>query len=225
MRARPTDARGVGAHDQPRIEVFSEANPMRSARAPVTEGFTYAYDPAWRQVREPGADVAQVFALVAGAGLAVATMVLWLVLVPFNPIRIDYAALLVALLLVLVLHETVHAVAFSSGSRRDRRVEIAVRKYRPQLRYHGTLSRTHYLAVLLAPYAAISLGTIGLSAMYGWGSGDLALISLVNALVSGGDLVAALLVWEQVPGGAIVRRQGDAVIWKTSAGAVSAVAR
>lgn len=195
---------------------------MRSVRAPVTEGFTYPYDAAWRQVREPGGDVAQVFALVAGTTLAVSTLVLWLAFVPFKPIRIDYASLLVALLIVIVLHELAHAIVFSSGSR-ERRVEVTWRKYRPGLRYHGTLTRTRYLAVLLAPFAAISLGGVLAASVLSLSMGDLVLLSMVNALFSGADLVAALLVWEQIPAGAIVRRQGDAVLWKASDQARAAI--
>lgn len=198
---------------------------MRSARAPITEGFSYPYDSAWRQVREPAGDVVQVFSLVAGAALAVATLVLWLVLVPFQPIRIDYATLLVALLIVVVVHELAHAIVFSFGSKRERRVEVQWRKHRPVLRYDGWLTRTHYLCVLLMPFAAISLGAVLACFALGIDSGDLVLLSMVNALFSGADLVAAFLVWEQIPAHAIVRRQGDAVLWKPGVQVASATAR
>ena len=196
---------------------------MKSVRAPTTEGFNYPYDAAWRQVREPADDVAQIFSLVAGAALAVATLVLWLVFVPFQPIRVDYATLLVALFVVVVVHELAHAIVFASGSKRERRVEVVWRKHRLLLRYHGALTRMHYLFVLLTPFAAISLGLVFAASVLHLSSGDLVLLSLVNAVFSGADLVAALLVWEQVPAGAIVRRQGDAVLWKSCVQARAAI--
>jgi hypothetical protein len=187
---------------------------MQTAREPIVGSSPYPYDFAWRQVHEFDGSAGLVVTLVAGAMLCMATLVLWLVLVPFNAVRIDYQTLLVATALVLFFHELSHAVAFSCGRARGLRVECAWQKYRPHLRYQGAVSRTHYLAVLAAPIAAVSLVPILISLLLSLRSGDLVLVSLLNALVSGSDAVAAALVLLQVPGQAFVQRRGDLVIWK-----------
>jgi Putative zincin peptidase len=187
---------------------------MQTAREPIVGSSPYPYDFAWRQVHEFDGSAGLVVTLVAGAMLCMATLVLWLVLVPFNPVRIDYQTLLVATVLVLFFHELSHAVAFSCGRTRGVRIECAWQKYRPHLRYHGAVSRTRYLAVLAAPIVAVSLVPILMSLLLSLRSGDLVLVSLLNALVSGSDAVAAALVLLQVPGHAFVQRRGDLVIWK-----------
>ena len=187
---------------------------MQTAREPIVGSSPYPYDFAWRQVHDLDGGAGQVVTLVAGATLCMATLVLWLVFVPFSPVRVDYQTLLVATALVLFFHELAHAVAFSCGRARGLRIECAWQKYRPHLRYQGAVSRTHYLAVLAAPMVAVSLAPVALSLILSLHSGDLVLVSLLNALVSGGDAVAAALVMLQVPGQAFVQRRGDCVIWK-----------
>ena len=187
---------------------------MRSARAPVTDVFHYLHDAGWREVREPDARMTQLFGLIAGAALCVGTLVLWLVLVPSKPIRIDYVALVLALLVAFVLHELTHAVVFTWRSPRTRRVEIVWRRHHPEIRYEGATSRLHYLTVLAMPFFAISLAPIAAAMLLRIAPGDLVLVSLLNALFCGADLVAFVLAREQVPAGAMVRRQGDALFWR-----------
>ena len=187
---------------------------MQFVREPLVGSSPYPYDVAWRQVHEIGADVGTVLALVTGAVLCMATFVLWIVAVPFNPIRVDYATLMVATAMVLAFHELAHAMTFTCGRARGLRVECVWQKYRPHLRYHGAVSRSRYIAVLVAPIVAVSIAPIVASAMLSLHSGDLVLISLLNALVSGGDVLAAGLVLLQVPANAVVQRRGECVIWR-----------
>jgi hypothetical protein len=187
---------------------------MQTVREPVVGSSPYPFDFAWRQVQELDGSTGLLVSLVAGSMLCMATLLLWLVLAPFHPIRIDYATLLAGAILVLVLHELAHAVAFSCGRARGVRVECAWLRHRPQLRYRGAVSRAHYLGVLVAPIVVVSLLPIAVSASLSLHSGDLVLVSMLNALVSGGDATAAALLVLQVPRRACVERRGDRVVWK-----------
>ena len=80
------------------------------------------------------------------------------------------------------------------------------------------MSRAHYIAVLVAPLLAVSLVPVVVSLALSLHSGDLVLISLLNALVSGGDAIAAAFVLLQVPANAIVQRRGECVIWRPAPG-------
>jgi hypothetical protein len=187
---------------------------MQFAREPLVGSHPYPYDVAWRQVHEIGDDAGLVLSLVAGAVLCMATFVLWILTVSFRPIRIDYTTLAVATVMVLVFHELAHAATFACGRARGLRVECVWQKYRPHLRYHGAVSRSRYIAVLLAPLVAVSIAPIAASILLSLHSGDLVLISLLNSLVSGGDAIAAALVLLQVPANAVVQRRGECVIWR-----------
>jgi len=190
---------------------------MQFVRDPLVGSSPYPYDVAWRQVHEIGAEVGVVLSLVAGAVLCMATLVLWIIAVPFHPVRIDYTTLAIATAMVLVFHELSHAVMFTCGRVRGLRVECVWQKYRPHLRYHGAVSRSRYIAVLVAPLVAVSIVPIVVSVVLSLHSGDLVLISLLNALVSGGDAIAAALVLLQVPANGIVQRRGECVIWRAIA--------
>jgi hypothetical protein len=187
---------------------------MQIVREPLVGSSPYPYDAAWRQVHDIAADVGQVFSVIAGAVLCIAAFALWILAVPFHPVRIDYATLIIAAAIVLFFHELAHAATFTWGRDRGRRVEVVWQKYRPHLRYHGAVSRARYIAVLLAPLFAITLLPVVASVALSLRSGDLVVISLMNALVSGGDILAAALVLLQVPANGIVQRRGDCVIWK-----------
>ena len=187
---------------------------MRFAREPVVASVPYAYDLAWNQVREPEQGAQRVLSLVAGATLCIATLVAWLVVAPFKPMRIGYSTLVSAAIIVAVLHELVHAIAFMAKRGSDLRVSLLCRKWRPSMRYEGALARDHYIVVLAAPLLVLSLLPIAVSYVAALHRGEIVLISMLNALSCGGDLVAALLVLAQVPPGTLVRRQGDLVLWK-----------
>jgi hypothetical protein len=215
IRDRPTDAQ------RPRAEhslhrSLQEGPAMQFAREPLVGSSPYPYDLAWRQVHDIPADVGQVFSLLAGAVLCIATFALWIVAVPFHPVHIDYATLIVAAAMVLFVHELSHAAVFTCGRDRGLRVECVWQKYRPHLRYRGAVSRSRYIAVLLAPLMAITLMPIVASVALSLHSGDLVVVSVLNALVSGGDVLAAALVLLQVPANGIVQRRGDCVIWKSA---------
>jgi hypothetical protein len=190
---------------------------MRFAREPVVASAPYAYDLAWNQVREPDEGVHRILSLVAGATLCIATLVLWLVVAPFKPVRIGYSTLIVAAFIVAIVHELAHAIAFTARRGSDVRVGLLWRRWRLSMRYDGALSRRHYLVVLAAPLVVVSLLPVAVSYFAALHSGDIVLISMLNALSCGSDFVAALLMLVQVPAGTLVRRQGDVVLWKARA--------
>jgi len=214
MRGPPTDAAAAAAHHHVIVVLAVKVAAMQFAREPLVGSHPYPYDIAWRQVHEIGDDAGLVLSLVAGAVLCMATFVLWILAVPFRPVRIDYTTLAIATAMVLVLHELAHAMTFTCGRARGLRIECVWQKYRPHLRYHGAVSRSRYIAVLLAPLAAVSIAPIALSVLLSLHSGDLVLLSLLNSLVSGGDAIAAVLVLLQVPANAVVQRRGECVIWR-----------
>jgi len=63
----------------------------------------------------------------------------------------------------------------------------------------------------------LSLLPVAVASLVSIASGDVVLISMLNALTCGSDVIAAMLVVVQVPPGALMRRQGDTVLWKPPA--------
>jgi hypothetical protein len=76
------------------------------------------------------------------------------------------------------------------------------------------VSRTRYLATLGLPLLALSIVPLVLAAVTGHTPGEIVACSLFNALASGGDALAAILVLMQVPAAAAVRIVNDGVAWR-----------
>ena len=113
------------------------------------------------------------------------------------------------------LHELTHAASYPSSSAAGR-LTIGVWPSRLLFctGYDGEVSRARYVGVLAMPLLAVSFGPVALCAVLGIESANLALISLLNALASGGDLLAIILVLAQVPEGAVIRQLGWRTVWR-----------
>ncbi len=126
---------------------------------------------------------------------------------------IALAWLLGSLILLIVVHELLHAVCFPGGLTSPRTM-IGVW---PTIgvfyaHYDGPQSRNRMLVVLLMPLLVISGGLWLVEMLFptGWGSA-LGAFSIVNAMFAGGDVLATGMIAWQVPANAEVRNQG----WKT----------
>jgi hypothetical protein len=80
--------------------------------------------------------------------------------------------------------------------------------------YDGVVSRGRYLAVLVAPLAVVSLLPLLLASLSATTPGLLLVISLLNALVSSGDVLTFVLVACQVPRGCEIRSGTDKLAWQ-----------
>jgi hypothetical protein len=184
----------------------------------------------WRPLREPSAAV---FSLLGGGvGLLTGAVAVPLWMLPQgdrNTIGITISTsdgqsaavsaiaalawLLGSLVLLVVVHEILHAVCFPGGLA-SRRTMIGVW---PRIgvfyaHYDGPLSRNRMLVVLLMPLLVISGGLWLVEMLFptGWGNA-LGAFSIVNAMFAGGDVLATGMIAWQVPANAEVRNQG----WKT----------
>jgi hypothetical protein len=79
------------------------------------------------------------------------------------------------------------------------------------------VSRTRYLATLALPLVALSIVPLVLAALTGRTPGEIVACSLFNALASGGDALAAILVLTQLPAAAMIRSGDDGVEWRVRA--------
>ena len=119
-------------------------------------------------------------------------------------------------LLLVVVHELLHAAAFPGGWRSERTILGAW----PRMgvfyaHYDGPQSRNRALVVFLMPFLVLTLGLwlVDLAFPSGW-SGLLAACSVVNAAFAGGDLLAAAMIGWQLPANAQMRNQGWQTWWR-----------
>lgn len=154
----------------------------------------------WRTLRQPDEDLALVLAIPIGASLATTVLVLWILTTPWTHFVVDEGSLLAGFAVAVVAHEIVHAAAFPWSPSRP---WIALEWFPAPLRLHAgydhELSRERLLWVQGAPLVFVSLGPLALFAAIGIAPAPVVLVTLLNALISGGDVLSMLLVLEQVP--------------------------
>ena len=180
---------------------------VRTRRSPL--------DGTWRQLRETDAGLTQILVLPVSLGAGIAVLVLWLLCAPFTLPVLDAPALVVCFAIMVPLHELTHAASYPRSSVPGR-LTIAVCPSRLLFctNHDGEVSRARYVGVLAMPLLVVSFGPIVLCAAFGIESAHLGLISLLNALASGGDLLAIALVLAQVPEGAMIRQIEWRTVWR-----------
>ena len=118
----------------------------------------------------------------------------------------SWRAVLLVLAVYIPLHELLHLLGQPGWGRSNRSVVVLwPARLRFGVYYEGCMSRRRWLGMRLAPMIALSALPAGLLALTKlWPQNveleiGLQVLMLVNALGSGGDVVAALLVLRQVP--------------------------
>ncbi len=132
-----------------------------------------------------------------------------------------WGAVILALLLFIPLHELTHAVLHPGfGLSAQTVMVIWPTKLRFGVYYEGCMDRRRWLLMRLAPLACLSVVPILLLTLFRvvllpfpieifW-----QVLTLVNFVGSGGDLVAAIWVLFQVPAGAEICFRGGKAYWR-----------
>ncbi|HKU87800.1 MAG TPA: DUF3267 domain-containing protein [Casimicrobiaceae bacterium] len=164
----------------------------------------------------------RLFGLQISVLLAATLIVAWAIGTHFTDLRLRYWMIPAAAVLVAPLHELTHALAFPRGANPEQRTLLLwPRGFVLCARYRGVVSRNRYVLVLLMPLLAVSLAPILACAVFDIGSAPPLCIVLfmLNALASGEDVLAAVLVLSQVPADGLIRTDGSVTLWKPAASA------
>jgi hypothetical protein len=204
---------------------------MRLHYGPVPENPDFRpQDEGWTPLVEPSVTAFTWLAGGVGVVVGIGAALLWAATAPSATllsvtVRPGQSAVLAALLvwgkvlgavaLLVVVHELLHAASYP-GRLFGPRTIIGVwpTKGLFYAHYDGPLSRNRFLLVLLMPFLILTAGfwLVELVARTGWGLAPG--WSVLNAVFSGGDLLAAAMVAWQIPPQAEVRNQGWQTWWR-----------
>ncbi len=209
------------------------------------------FDPqadGWRGIREPGPVALQILAIpVALATLALLGMAT-LAIAPGlggskNQVRLTFGlpeggqggwaglgffllnllVLLAGMLVVIFIHELVHALLMPDGGRSPRTLIAVWPEKLLFYAYHlGALTRNRFLLVFAGPLLALTGLPLVLLAILApfpgtiVAQGLLAGVALFNGASACGDIIGFWLVLLQIPANALVRNQGWRSYWKTA---------
>lgn len=181
--------------------------PVKQKREPLQAG--------WRILCEVDPDLAQIFEIQISLVVAAAVLLCWLLAIPGVGFALEPGTFVGACALLALLHESAHAAAFPRGSDGEATI-LSFRPSRLALCAHwtGAWSRRRYVAMLATPIAVLSLAPIAVFGWFGDVPNAVPALSLLNALVSGGDVLAIVLVLWQIPACAAIRADGERILWR-----------
>jgi hypothetical protein len=187
-------------------------------------------DEGWRPIDAPSPRKGQLLA--AALGIALMTTLVGLLIVdsvvrptPAYARELTTSALAALLafvfLLFIPLHELLHLIWHPRRGLSDRsRVVIWPSRLRVGVYFEGVLSRSRWLAMRTSAFLLLSvlpaiflLSPLRLSLEL---EAAISMLMVLNALGSGGDALAVLLVLSQVPAAGRIRFQGGRAGWQPS---------
>jgi hypothetical protein len=190
---------------------------------PVQEG--------WQRISSPGPRLGYLLAGLVGLAVPNALCV-WLGVVSWfreryeiEPAAVEaqapWGAVVLALLLLIPLHELAHAVWHPDGVRSPRTMLVVwPARLRFGVYYQGQMTRRRWLLMRLAPLLCWSLIPAALLTLFQFvpaGRGVetfLEVLMVVNGIGSGGDVLAALWVARRVPRRAQIGFWGGKAYWR-----------
>jgi Putative zincin peptidase len=145
---------------------------------------------------------------------------------PFADEPAPSAVIAATLVLAVPAHELLHALFYPDGGWSPATsLVIWPRKLRFGVYYEGQMTRRRWLVMRLAPAVFLSIApTFLMMAVRGIARNfavetSLAILILINALGSGGDVLATAWVLHNIPGGATLSFRGGKAYWRPRQGA------
>jgi hypothetical protein len=182
-------------------------------------------DHKWKILQEPSVWGFQLRALPIGIVTTVVFIILWIFLTPVSRdvLRITFPPPilpnLVCIVGVIVIHELLHAFAHPKcGSTKETIIGFWLSRLFVYTTFTGELSRRRIVGILLTPFIIISIITILFSAISQIAPLWLAYSSVLNALLSCGDILAAIMIISSIPKGSISRSKGWTTFYMKSEG-------
>ena len=171
----------------------------------------------WSPIREPGPLAIQFIALPV-AMVVVGLLVGLLALVwPSGSVSGSIWLLLALAILLIPIHEILHAVCFPGGLPSPHTIiGIWLSRILFYAHYEGVMTRTRFLVTFAMPFLVLSILPIMLVGLLRWPSLELAALSIVNGAAASGDIIGIILVGLQVPASASVRNRGWRTYWRHS---------
>ncbi|MCB0164316.1 MAG: DUF3267 domain-containing protein [Anaerolineae bacterium] len=169
----------------------------------------------WSPIREPGPLAIQFIAvpvaIVVVGLLGTALYLVW----PGGSASTSIWLLTAMAILLIPIHEILHAVCFPGGLASPHTViGIWLSRVLFYAHYEGVMSRTRFLVTFAMPFLVLSLLPIILIGLLRWPALELVALSIVNGAAASGDIIGLILIGVQVPASASVRNRGWRTYWK-----------
>jgi hypothetical protein len=199
---------------------------------PDNPDFAPEQEPGWQSLREMGPRTLMLIGSLAGVPLAVLTSYAWSQILEtemtlsFDAMALGHwSAVLLPLLVLLAMavflaslifvHELIHVLACPRfGLTSATVLGVWPSRILAYGNHSGPVSLKRFLLVGMAPFLVLSLAPLLVAFAGGPHWSFLALVSVVNGLVCGGDAAICLMLLYQVPFHATLRNKGWNTWWR-----------
>ena len=123
----------------------------------------------------------------------------------------------VIFVLLIPIHEIIHALAHPGLGFSSRTIlGVWPKKFLFYAHYMEEISRNRLILIMLMPFITLSILPLALHVVYPFESRIMSLASVMNALVSCGDLVGVMIILSQLKSTAVLKNQGYRTWWRES---------
>jgi hypothetical protein len=169
----------------------------------------------WKSLKEPDAVKFQIMAFPVGL---VVTVILYLSImntISFHSLFSRPVITLILFILIIPFHEFFHAICFTKFGFTDKTIlGIWPKKLLFYTHFIESVHRRRFIFSLLNPFIFLSLIPIIIILIFKINCPTMAKISLINALLSCGDLFGTLMILFQVPSKSLIKNNGWKTYWK-----------
>jgi len=128
---------------------------------------------------------------------------------------VPLALLVVFFAMLIIVHELCHAFCTPHfGLSKDTVIGAWPKKLLFYAGYMQEMSRTRFLVMSAAPFLILSLLPLIVSVLFQASHVFWSILSTVNALLCGGDLIILYLILTQLPANSVIRNQGWNSWWR-----------
>jgi hypothetical protein len=187
--------------------IISDKIPENEAFRPIEEG--------WKAVKEPKSVVVTML-ISLPIGLLMSSIVIFIAYM--NGIESDIKpniSLVIALLIIIPIHELIHALVFPEPINSDKVIFGLLPKVGAfYAHYEGEMKKIRFLITLLAPFIVITIIPLIFLCVTGIDMPFVIKISAVNALCASADVFGFFTILFQLPKNSVVRNKGIKTYWK-----------
>ncbi|MFH0990660.1 MAG: DUF3267 domain-containing protein [bacterium] len=188
---------------------------------PLPESPEFTPDDSWILLREASLWGFQLRAIPIAIVTTIFLAVLWIILTPVGHVLgtltfpLPISKFTLCLVGVIVIHELIHAFVHPKiGISENTVIGFWPSRMFIYTIYVGELTKNRCLAILIMPFIVISLIPLVFAAITQITSFWVAYISILNALLACGDILAAIMTIRHFPNAAIIRTKGWLTFWK-----------
>lgn len=183
---------------------------------PPTDDTISEEEDSWRLVREPSTLTLGILAICVALIIAACiSLAVSLAIGPSHMASVSWPLVILFILLIIPIHELLHAVGFEDGLASNR----IVFGFYPKLfacyaHYIGHIPRSRFILIAALPFLILTIIPLAMVAVFCLDYVHLTEAIISNGLASAGDILTIVFIFRETPPQSILTNSGMKTYWK-----------